>query len=106
MPISYGRGLPPERVTHTYVDQHGQTRTFQAVETGTGRNWDVIDQNGVVWKNGITNASRWNASAALNQLAMEAHDARRHPSPSPRRDRVVGVDQGGNIAAAEILPRR
>jgi hypothetical protein len=75
-------------------------RTYRAIESGN--HWDVIDAKGVMWKNGITNASRWEASEHLRKLAMRDHDEARHARSSPRFERIVSVDQAGNNMAAPI----
>lgn len=102
MTLSYGSGLPPEEVSHTWKGRDGVERRYRAIQ-GTGNNWDVIAPDGTLIKNGITHSNRWQASAQLTTWAMETHDAGRHMRTSPIRDRIVAVDDAGNVSDGAII---
>jgi hypothetical protein len=106
MTISYGRGAPKEQVTLT-VTENGKTRTYRAVQ-GSGMHYDVVDAQGVTHRSGISNCrSKFDAVEGLRMLAKRDHDdGLVNRRTAAIRDRVVGVDLGGNYSASEITGGR
>ncbi|WP_316216752.1 hypothetical protein [Bradyrhizobium sp. SZCCHNR3003] len=107
MTISYGAGRP-EIISHSYMNRDGVQTSYNAVSNGRDSwTWNRRDEAGDLIASGtIANSNRWEAQVRLCELAMRDHDADRQVRSSPRRDRIVSVDEVGNLSAAPIIPRR